>query len=238
MKARCGIITFGVILACMLLAFACCGGAEDDTARTDQETLLSYIPVECGAAITGYEGGQKLLYVPEEIAGLPVVSIESCAFSDADAWMIVLPETVREIADHAFDACSVKVIVLPGALTKIGEAAFARSGVVSMYIPASVQEVGEGAFSDCTELRSVCMDAQIDALPTRTFFECVNLREVILPEHLKSIDAEAFYFCTALETIVFPETLRFVDDHAFAYTQLETSMLPEGAALGTEVFLK
>lgn len=61
---------------------------------------------------------------------------------------LILPDTITEIAHHAFEGCSgLTRIVIPDSVTKIGEEAFgACSRLAAVRIPDSVTEIGDNAF--------------------------------------------------------------------------------------------
>ena len=61
---------------------------------------------------------------------------------------LILPDTITEIAHHAFEGCSgLTRIVIPDSVTQIGEEAFgACSRLAAVRIPDSVTEIGNNAF--------------------------------------------------------------------------------------------
>lgn len=61
---------------------------------------------------------------------------------------LILPDTITEIAHHAFESCSgLTRIVIPDSVTQIGEEAFgACSRLAAVRIPDSVTEIGNNAF--------------------------------------------------------------------------------------------
>lgn len=59
---------------------------------------------EDGIEITGYFGKSDLVVIPEMIDGLPVMAIAENAF-DGDISRVVIPRTVKNIADNAFSDC-------------------------------------------------------------------------------------------------------------------------------------
>lgn len=57
-----------------------------------------------GVEILGYFGDDDLVVIPEEIEGLPVLSISTAAFS-GDLTRVVIPRTVQNISSGAFVLC-------------------------------------------------------------------------------------------------------------------------------------
>ena len=58
-----------------------------------------------GVEITGFKGSGELVVIPEEIEGLPVMSIAADAFRNGFE-RVVIPRTVENISKNAFSACS------------------------------------------------------------------------------------------------------------------------------------
>ena len=208
-----------VVLAAALLALmlVVCFSlvAADDPSVIESEGLLFRIG-ENGAEVVGYQGGGRILRIPARINGCDVVAVGPYAFrSDETLWMVLLPETVRTIGKGAFHYSHVRCVYLPDSLETIEDSAFSHSWLDSVYIPSSVTQIGSHAFASCFNLRSACLDAQIEELPERSFFECIHLYDVILPPGLKRIGEEAFYFCTSLEVLSMPESLDSIGLHAF-----------------------
>ena len=168
------------------------------------------------AIITGYDGDEKVLVIPDKIDDCDVVCIDERAFAGNEGiWTVILPQTVTEIHDYAFHHSGLREIVLPDSLMRIGDGAFSYSHVTSVYLPSSVAEIGDSVFHSCSSLRSVRIDAPIQRIPYRTFFECICLYDVELPDVLETIEEEAFYFCIELRFIDIPESVRSIDDTAF-----------------------
>ena len=101
---------------------------------------------------------------------------------------VVLPNSVTEIREYAFNRCSsLQKITFGTSLTTIGNAAFKACGFTSLHIPDSVTSIGRFAFDNCS-----------------------NLEKILLPNNsATTISGEAFYttlkvLCSTSET---PPTL-------------------------------
>ena len=69
--------------------------------------ILSYIIVDNGVCITGYEGTDALLVIPENIEDVPVCGIAKKAFlGNRSLRHIILPGTIEWIGDWAFCNCA------------------------------------------------------------------------------------------------------------------------------------
>lgn len=78
-----------------------------------------------GVEITGYSGGD-IAVIPEEIEGLPVLSIASDAF-DSDISRVVIPRTVRSVASGAFSGCdNLKEVVIFDSVVSVFDASFPK----------------------------------------------------------------------------------------------------------------
>lgn len=79
-----------------------------------------------GIEITGYRGG-GLAVIPEEINGLPVLSIAKNAFV-CDLDRAVIPRTVKNIAAGAFDGCeNLREVVLFDSVVEVYNQSFPKS---------------------------------------------------------------------------------------------------------------
>lgn len=107
-----------------------------------------------GGVLLKYVGGDKRVRVPD---GIQIIGEE--AFSGADMESVVLPMSLVEIGDYAFEQCArLKSIVIPEGVWKLGFGAF--DGCDSLRVvtlPASFQSIGDigFAFADCRALEHV-----------------------------------------------------------------------------------
>lgn len=91
---------------------------------------------------------------------------------------VVIPDTIRVIADFAFEGCSgLKTIEIPNSVTAIGFRAFEGcSGLVSMAIPNSVSEIGSQAFAQCGSLEFIVIPDSVGYIGDSCFDGCKSLR--------------------------------------------------------------
>lgn len=126
--------------------------------------------------------------VPAEYDGLPVVSIGSSAFKDAEGIeRVAIPDTVTKIGDHAFSyAVRLKTVNIPDGVSEIGDygfdSCFSLNGI---NIPEGIMRIGAFAFS------------------------ASRIKSVTLPKRLEALDDAAFSCCFELENVTFNSVPRF-----------------------------
>lgn len=84
------------------------------------------IAADGSAVITGYEGTDTVLVLPDTLGGAQVTEIGESAFAQNQSiTSITIPEGIKEIGDFAFNDCSgLKKVSLPDSLVAVGEGAF------------------------------------------------------------------------------------------------------------------
>ncbi len=103
---------------------------KNDDTPTEAEPEFEYIKENGGITITGYNGKQTNVKIPNKIEQLPVLKIGENAFSDTKVKSVTLPSSCVEIDWFAFYGC------------------YALSTV---YIPESIEAIGYGAFDSCSK---------------------------------------------------------------------------------------
>lgn len=90
--------------------------------------ILSYIIVDNGVCITGFEGTDALLVIPETIDGVPVCGIGRKAFlGNRSLQHIILPKAIEWIGDWAFCNCAqLQRIEFPCHSIGLGKGLFAK----------------------------------------------------------------------------------------------------------------
>ncbi len=136
--------------------------------------------------ITGYIGSDLEIVVPSIIENRPVTEIGYEAFEGYDMKSIVIPDSVIEIDDRAFENCSnLSNIVFSENLELISSCAFwGCDSLESIIIPDSVRIIGSSSFYCCSSLKSVTMSRELyeeckddfigTPLDTGIFYGCSN----------------------------------------------------------------
>ncbi len=102
-----------------------------------------YIITNGTITITGYNGTNTTVTIPDTINGLPVTSIGNYAFEN---------ET------------SVASVTIPGSVASIGAYAFLGSGLTSVTIGGSVTNIGAAAFGYCSSLTNVTISGSVASI--------------------------------------------------------------------------
>ncbi len=143
---------------------------------------------------------------------------------------IVLPASLREIGDGAFDNCrSLRTVALPEGLERIGERAFEGCGALEgIVLPASLRETGEWAFFQSGLRRVGFADGCSASLGACAFWNCGRLERVTVPGGVR-LSHSAFYNCGALVEATLAPGIRTIPRHLFSGCKaLARVSLPEG----------
>lgn len=154
------------------------------------------------------------------------------ALSGLTAKKIILPRSLRSIADGALLSAAIEEIEIPTSVTHIGSGAFADCRALKkVTIPSTVASLGSHCFKGCSSLKEVTCD--VAAIPDEAFADSPKLRKVSLGGELTEIGAEAFNGCTDLSelTITDPARLTSIGTGAFAATSLSSIDLTPCTAL-------
>jgi len=219
-------------------------------------------------AVTGYTGQNRFVWIPEEINGMKVTRIKERAFADqnitkviipegvtaiegwAFAWCyslssVVLPSTLRELGDGAFNYCNLTEIELPEELTTLGNSVFnSNRNLAALHIPASVTDIGGNMFRGCGGLKTlsvaeenVAYKAVDGVLMTKDGKELIvylagnDRTHYTVPEGVEKIHEFAFD-AAKLESIDLPESLEIISGYAFYECSSLTAIhIPAGVSM-------
>lgn len=172
--------------------------------------------------------------------GLEIIS--NSAFASCAITSIVIPNSVKQIIDYAFQQCkSLKSFTCMDAsqLVYVGFSTFLNcASLESVTFGPNVKNFGYNAqgkyntFNGCANLKEINLPAEMVKIPDGFFAGLQKLETLTLPEKLEELGAEAFYNCPMLTTVTIPATLRTIGDAAFAScTSLKTVIFEEGSTL-------
>ena len=139
------------------------------------------------------------------------------SFAPAGITKYTIPDSVTEIGDSAFDACSsLTSVTIPDSVTEIGDWAFCNcSSLTSVTIPDSVTEIGDWTFCNCSSLTSVTIPDGITEIDYYTFINCSSLTSVTIPDSVTEIGDWTFSACTSLTSVTIPYSVTKIGQGAF-----------------------
>lgn len=192
---------------------------------------FAYSVQNSAATITEYTGSGGAVQIPPQLGGLPVVAIDTFAFSSASQIdTVTMPQGITSIGDYAFYSCT---------------------NLTSIFIPASTTNLGQSVFTLCTSLTNLSVDPLsstysslggvlydksctklinypaglkgkytmpnfVTSIGDRAFFNCAGLTNVVLSTNLTAIGRYAFYGCSSLLTSTLPDKITSIGTYAFA----------------------
>ena len=170
------------------------------------EAQFSYMTTNGTVTITGYNGSNSAVVIPDTIDGLPVKAIFERAFEGNAMTSVTVPNSVTSIGWWAFEYCT---------------------NLTSVTVPDSVTSVGWLAFGNCTNLKTVTLSDRLTGIASQVFWGCRSLTEITIPEGVTCIEGGAFCYCTSLTRVTFPESLLEIGAYGFAdCTSLTNVTLP------------
>lgn len=210
-----------------------------------------------GNIVTGLsaEGKAKLknnpeVIIPSRINNVPVTGIGNGAegigtfgFTEGGKTYVpkkvVLPKTLKNIGDYAFDASGLTEIELPDQLETIGNYAFRNVKAAELQLPKTVKTIGKGVFeaTDKKEasLEKVSLAAGMTAIPENAF-RGQKLKNVTLPKNITEVETGAFAD-NKVETLDLNDNLKSIGSGAFENHQLKKLVIPENVTeIGDSAF--
>ena len=209
--------------------------AEVPQTETPAENFKTKVLEDGTIEIDSYDGDYEAIVIPAQIGGRDVTVIGGFANED-EITSVVIPDTVREIADNAFVNCfniiSVKMgakvevigdnafdgefeeIVLPNTLKVIEENAFASVPLKVLSIPNQVEEIGSGAFLSA-DIENLTIPGNVKIVGKEAFYYCNRLENVVIEEGVEIIEDLVFENCESLKTITIPSTVTEIGEHTF-----------------------
>lgn len=161
--------------------------------------------------------------------------IGECAFSRCESLeKIYLPNNLKTIESNAFYFTrSLISLELPKSLKKINEFSFSNSGVQNIYLPESVEFLGKYAFSG-TNIDLINIPKKITEIPNGLFKDCSNLKGVIIDGEIEVINEKAFYYSSICDFDF--SKIKKIDEYAFAFTKIKELYIPENLELSDSCF--
>jgi len=120
-----------------------------------------------------------------------------------------VPDTVKAIADNAFNDAPVTDLFIPDSVTNIGLGAFEFAKLQNVSLEGHLVDIGNFAFEGCDQLTNVFLGG-LTRLGDRMFGFCRALTHLELPATISSVGTDPFSFCGSLTNIeVDPQNSNF-----------------------------
>lgn len=145
--------------------------------------------------VTKYLGSEKLVHVPQNIAGYKVTAIgDSCFEGNTTITGVYIGENITSIGNKAFMNCKNLTMVdftgVPYTIT-VGENAFKKcESLVTIDLPAA-ESIGRFAFDGCTALKKLEIKAGTKRVEDYCFANCTGLTELIIPQSVNYLPINA-----------------------------------------------
>lgn len=205
---------------------------------------FEYEIINGAACITAYKGRAEQLVLPEEIEGVPVLSIGKNAFNgNRHIKKVEMGKNVRRIEANAFFYCTeLRELKLNQGLEYIGDFAFHKCPIANVLLPKSLKEIGlkcfhamenyddfrqdisveqdnEHIFTDGHALYTVngdelCLFAVFSA-DIKAFRSFSHDVRYELQPGCTRIKSRSFANCRNLKAVTLPDSLKVIEDEAF-----------------------
>ncbi|MBO5192390.1 MAG: leucine-rich repeat protein [Bacteroides sp.] len=147
----------------------------------ETDTAFDFDVIDSTVKITGYNGSNYNVIIPDTIKGYPVTAIAENAFVNDAIGMLTIPATVKSINGGAFDCKSLVTIIVNGNHFKVEDGIlYTNSGKTLVYAPQG-RTYATYTVADGTTMISA-----------RAFKDQENLKKIIIPDSVTSISSTAF----------------------------------------------
>lgn len=148
--------------------------------RVTPESEFEYDIEADGVRITGYNGKDTIVVIPETIGGETVVDIALSAFAnDSPVRGVYIPKGVKSLWS-----------------------AFGNNDDLEVIIWESAQVIGDNTFNCCTSLHTVVLGDELTFIGENAFAICAALKELYVAASVEEIDPEyaptVFFWCDEL----------------------------------------
>lgn len=171
------------------------------------ETDLTFTLSDGGACVTGYEGGETVVVIPDTLGGAPVTAVAEGAFKDSPLRALCLPDTVTVIGTGALQGCS--------SLSTLKTPVFTCPGMdwFGALFGSTSYEINRANVPSSLTTLILCGGAS--AVPDYCFYGCTGLEAVSLPDTAAAVGDFAFYGCDRLAVVTLPDGLKTIGEYAF-----------------------
>lgn len=166
---------------------------------------------------------KKLLYVGAAKGTLKVpkktMQIAQKAFYGNKAVeKVIIQGKMKKLSKRSLAFSRIKNVVLPDSLREIDEEAFmACTELQKVKVPDNVSKINARVFEGCWELKEVTLPQKLKIIEKEVFKSCYALRQIKLPKVLCHIKQGAFEYC-GFSKLVIPKSVKRIDKNALKTT--------------------
>lgn len=194
------------------------------------------------AYISGYNGTDTDLVIPDYAEGYPVTNVNSYSFTNNESiTSVVFPDTIEIIDSDAFRGCiNLGNVTIPETIKKISADSFegtpwfekqcAQNDIVIIgnvllravnvsgdyTVPDNIDYIADWAFDECEEITSVTIPDNVTGIGAGAFSQCYRLTSVTLPSSITKLEYAVFGYCYQLDNVVIPDSVTDIDSDAFS----------------------
>ena len=171
-------------------------------AGTTDELMFTTIPSTSDREYeVAYSGNGEKIVIPDSYYGKKITMVSRIEAPNAKE--IILPQTVKDIKNGAFENCSL--------LEKIN-------------IPYIVETIPERCFSGCVNLKDVFISRSVKIIGKEAFARCCSITQIALSENITAINAGAFRNMKSLVKFsMYGENERYLVKDDVLYSKMGTS---------------
>ena len=133
-------------------------------------------------SLTKYNGGGGTVNIPSSFEDKDVVSFGTIFKGNKNIAKVIIPDTVTNIADNAFNNCTnLSGVTIGAGVKNIGDFAFRDcASLSSIVFPNSLTNIGEYAFDNCQQLRTIRIPGTVKVIGNYAFNDMYWLNTLIL----------------------------------------------------------
>lgn len=179
----------------------------------DGTTSYRYTPDKNGFVFKGsgdsiqlvaYVGDEDTVTLPEDYNGKPYT-----IFYLRGVKNVIIPETITEIPQHAFEECTT---------------------LESVTLHSKVYTIRDWSFYGCFNLKKIVLSEHLSTIMNNAFTSCFSLDNVVIPAGVHTIGSYAFSNCSRLKSFSFAPNIRLTEINANVFSgckSLEKIKLPD-----------
>lgn len=178
-----------------------------------------------------YTHKEDTLKIPSKIDGVVVKNIDNNAFYSLyknleQTTKVVLPETIENIGDGAFDGLNLVEVNLPKDLKTIGVRAFYNNKLTSVVIPKNVKVVEDNAFYG-NPIENLVLNNGLKEIGFMSF-DSIKIKELTIPDTVEKIGENAF-MNAELTKVKLPNNSKFtrIEMNTFKGSKLTNLEIPD-----------